>query len=138
MKKLLILPLIIVVAGCGSQAGATSTVTSPPKTVVQTKTVTIPAAPEVQTVTKIKKVKVTNQAQVLACKMVIHYALASEKHLLNAAVLYEHQIAPAYKAGLYGASVSHITAKVKAGNDQVDTGTAAIKKAQGYADQCAG
>ena len=34
MKKLLILPLIIVAAGCGSQ---TKTVTSPPKTVTITK-----------------------------------------------------------------------------------------------------
>ena len=46
-KKLIIIPVIALATGCGTQAGATSTVTAPAKTV------TVPAAPIVQTKTKV-------------------------------------------------------------------------------------
>lgn len=46
MKKLILIPLVVAAAGCGSQTGATSTVTAPAKTVTQVQTETVYKTPQ--------------------------------------------------------------------------------------------
>lgn len=66
MKRLLIVPLIALAAGCGS-AGATSTVTSPPKTVT------------------VKTVDTATSVQLSACQEAIRQLVDTEGKTLDAA-----------------------------------------------------
>lgn len=139
MKKLLIIPLLALAAGCGSQAG---TVTSPAKTVTVTSpptTVTIPAAPVAPEVkTKIKIKRVVDNTRITACKVAISYIAGAGKKLADASVIYINQIKAAYVAGATGGSVSGITAKIKVATGITNKATARITQAQSFADQCRG
>lgn len=116
MKKLSLIALVCLAAGCGSQTGATSTVTAPARTVTKTS---------------------TDQAQVVACRVAISYIIRSSKQLLSATGIYEAQIKPAYVAGASGGSVDQITSKIREGTAHVHQGTALLKRANSFATQCA-
>jgi uncharacterized 2Fe-2S/4Fe-4S cluster protein (DUF4445 family) len=115
MKKIITtLSLVLVLAaGCGSQAGATSTVTTPPKTITKTDT-----------------------AQVSACQDSISLVLKATGQLLKATQLYESQIKPAYMAGATGGSIDRISANVSEGTAHVNAATAVMKQANASASIC--
>jgi uncharacterized 2Fe-2S/4Fe-4S cluster protein (DUF4445 family) len=139
MKKLLIIPLLALAAGCGSQAG---TVTSPAKTVTVTSpptTVTIPAAPVAPEVkTKIKTKTVTDNTQVVACQTALSAVASSGQKLAKAQIIYINQIKAAYMAGVTGGSIDSITAKMREATAITHKATAKVKQAQPFADQCNG
>jgi hypothetical protein len=116
MKKLILIPLVVAAAGCGSQTGSTSTVTSPPETV--TKTVTIPAAPVVQTVTKYKTKTVTKKVTPESCRTAL-FGMRSAALTLS----------KAYMETIKGVQHSDVSA-IQDANTKVNKATAKVKSIQ--------
>lgn len=122
MKKLLIIPLIALAAGCGSQSGATSTVTE----TAPAKTVTLPSAP------------VVDDAQVQACQHALDVVAGSAQSLAKATGIYINQIKAAYLAGVTGGSIDVILSKMDKGTSIVHAATQRVEATQGESDRCHG
>lgn len=120
MKKLLIIPLIALAAGCGSQ-GATRTVTE----TAPAKTVTLPSAPIAP-----------DDTQVRACQAAIDVLVDSGQSLSKATGIYIDQIKAAYLAGVTGGSIQPVLAKMDKATAIVNRATVKVKASQGEADAC--